>query len=338
MKQQVSRRSRAAWNCSGVSTLPQESECWTCSPGVNCASSSWSTLTRSCPALTRSVTEPCYATAPLRSGHLSLGAGVQSTVLALMADQGEYGLTRPDVAVFADTGWEPPSVYEHLEWLQSKISFEVVRVSTGNIRENILNGVNPEGHNYLTIPAFIINPDGSKAAAARQCTAQYKIEPIHRYLRDRLGIPHGQRAPKNVYAEIWMGISSDEMLRQKPSREEWVSNRFPLIELGFSRAQLLNWFQEQFPDHYLPRSSCVGCPYHTNSEWKWLQTNEPEAFAEAIHIDWSLRHDPKVKNAITKEGQAFLHRSRTPLNEIDFSDTRDYDSVMLDECEGVCGI
>ena len=269
---------------------------------------------------------------------LSLGAGVQSTVLALMADRGEYGLTPPDVAVFADTGWEPPSVYEHLEWLQSQLSFEVVRVSAGNIRENILKGVNPDGRDYLTIPAFVINPDGSKAAAARQCTSQYKIEPIHRYLRDRMGIPYGRRAPKDVYAEIWMGISSDEILRQKPSREEWVTNRFPLIELGFSRAQLLSWFQEHFPNRYLPRSSCVGCPYHTNAEWKWLQNNEPEAFADAVYIDWSLRNDPKVKNAITKKGQAFLHRSRVPLAEVDFSDTRDYDSVMLDECEGICGI
>ena len=52
---------------------------------------------------------------------LSLGAGVQSTVLALLADRGEYGLPKPDVAVFADTGWEPPHIYEHLDWLQSAV-------------------------------------------------------------------------------------------------------------------------------------------------------------------------------------------------------------------------
>ena len=269
---------------------------------------------------------------------LSLGAGVQSTVLALLADRGEYGLEKPDVAVFADTGWEPPSVYQHLDWLESQLSYELVRVSAGNIRDNVLNGVNTDGRNYLAIPAFIINPDGTNATAARQCTTDYKIEPIHRYLKDRLGIPYGQRAPKEVYAEIWMGISADEALRGKESREEWVVNRFPLIELGFSRAQLLTWFQQNFPDRYLPRSSCIGCPYHTNAEWKWLQVNEPEAFQEAIRVDQALRDDPKVKNAITKKGQAFLHRARLPLSEIDFSETPDYDSVMLDECEGVCGI
>ena len=74
---------------------------------------------------------------------LSLGAGVQSTVLALMAERGEHDLPKPDVAVFADTGWEPPSVYEHLDWLEKQVSFDVVRVSSGNIRDNILAGTSP---------------------------------------------------------------------------------------------------------------------------------------------------------------------------------------------------
>lgn len=37
---------------------------------------------------------------------LSLGAGVQSTTLALMAAHGEFE-QMPDCAIFADTGWEP---------------------------------------------------------------------------------------------------------------------------------------------------------------------------------------------------------------------------------------
>mgnify|MGYP006407382703 CR=1 FL=1 len=44
---------------------------------------------------------------------LSLGAGVQSSVLALMAAKGL--VTKPDVAIFADTQWEPQSVYDHLQ-------------------------------------------------------------------------------------------------------------------------------------------------------------------------------------------------------------------------------
>jgi len=43
---------------------------------------------------------------------ISLGGGVQSSVMALMADEGAFG-PMPG-AIFADTRWEPPSVYEHL--------------------------------------------------------------------------------------------------------------------------------------------------------------------------------------------------------------------------------
>ena len=40
---------------------------------------------------------------------ISLGGGVQSTVLPLMASQGAFD-PMPDCAIFADTRWEPPSI------------------------------------------------------------------------------------------------------------------------------------------------------------------------------------------------------------------------------------
>ena len=226
---------------------------------------------------------------------LSLGAGVQSTVLALLAERGEYGLPKPDVAIFADTGWEPESVYKHLDWLQSQLSFKIIRVQAGNIRDNILAGTNAEnGRNYLGFPAFLVGKDGSHSAARRQCTANYKVYPINRKLREMLGAKPGERVAKGKHVEIWMGISADEIYRQKPSREEWATNKFPLIELGFSRKQLHDWFQENYPDRYLPRSACIGCPYKSDGEWSWLRSNSPEEFAEAVEIDVALRENPVV--------------------------------------------
>ncbi|ANS02942.1 hypothetical protein [uncultured Mediterranean phage uvDeep-CGR0-AD1-C123] len=43
---------------------------------------------------------------------ISLGAGVQSSVMALMAAHGELPI--PECAIFADTQFEPRQVYEHL--------------------------------------------------------------------------------------------------------------------------------------------------------------------------------------------------------------------------------
>lgn len=76
----------------------------------------------------------------IRLRALSLGAGVQSTTMALMAAHGEIG-PMPDCAVFADTGWEPKAVYEHLEWLRSPniLPFPVHIVSAGNIRDNLMD-------------------------------------------------------------------------------------------------------------------------------------------------------------------------------------------------------
>ena len=267
---------------------------------------------------------------------LSLGAGVQSSCLALMADREEFGLERPDIAIFADTGWEPPAVYEHLEWLKGQLSYEVVTVSSGNIRDNILEGQMPDGSKFLGIPAFLTSEDGGRGILNRQCTTHYKTNPIQAYLRERLGLQRGRRAPVGVQVEMWLGISVDEALRQKADREEWVTKRYPLIERGFSRAQLYKWFQEKYPGRPLPTSSCIGCPYHTDAIWKQLKESDPESFRDAVFVDEALRKVPAVRGTI--KGQAFLHRSRAPLVEIDFTQATNYDDLMLEECDGVCGI
>ncbi|WP_425493319.1 hypothetical protein [Hoeflea prorocentri] len=52
-----------------------------------------------------------------------------------MAAHGEIG-AMPDCAIFADTGWKPRAVYDHLVWLSSGnvLPFPVHIVSAGNIR------------------------------------------------------------------------------------------------------------------------------------------------------------------------------------------------------------
>lgn len=267
---------------------------------------------------------------------LSLGAGAQSTALALMAEEGWEGLEKPDFAIFADTQWEPPNVYEHLEWLEKQLSYEVVHVTAGNIRENILDGINPDGDQFMDIPAFLINPDGSKSVAVRQCTNHYKIKPIHKELRKRLNFTPGKRAPKDVQVEMWIGISADESERIKPSRDEWIDNCYPLVDLGLTRANIYNWFEERYPDRRLPRSACVGCPYHNDMEWKWLKENEPDSFNDAVKVDWSLRNIPKIQGSL--RGEAYLHRTRTELSKVDLTKTENYDEFMANECEGLCGV
>lgn len=269
---------------------------------------------------------------------LSLGAGVQSTVMALMAETGWKGMQKPDIAIFADTKWEPPLVYEHLEWLKKQLSYKVVTVSAGDIRQNVLEGITPDGHNFLDIPVFLINTDGTKSVAARQCTNHYKITPIHKKLREILKLKPGRRAPKNVQVEMWMGISLDEAHRMKPSRDEWITNRYPLMEMELTRSDLQEWFHERYPDRPLPRSACVGCPFHTDTEWKWLKENDPASFKDAVFVDRAIRDIPKLRGSLRGEG--YLHRDRKSLDSIDFTTNNGGggDDTMMGECEGMCGV
>jgi hypothetical protein len=100
---------------------------------------------------------------PIRLRALSLGAGVQSTTLALLAAHGEIG-PMPDCAIFADTGWEPAAVYRHLEWLTSGnvLPFPVHIVSAGNIREQLVAA--GAGDRWASIPAFTrtVTPAGAE--------------------------------------------------------------------------------------------------------------------------------------------------------------------------------
>ena len=68
---------------------------------------------------------------------ISLGAGVQSTTLALLAHH--RVIEPPDYAVFADTGWEPSAVYKHLDWLECYLNFPVVRVDAGSLKDSLTN-------------------------------------------------------------------------------------------------------------------------------------------------------------------------------------------------------
>ncbi len=267
---------------------------------------------------------------------LSLGAGVQSTVMALMAEQGYEGFQKPDLAIFADTGWEPKAVYKHLEWLETQLSYPVIRVNNGNIRDNTLSGINPEGRKFIDMPVFVVKEDGKNYVGTRQCTKLYKLRPIEKYLREYLELQPGQVAPKDQQVDMWLGLSIDEISRLKPSKQGWITNIYPLIKRDMSRTQLYAWFKERYPDRDLPKSACIGCPYHSDQKWAEMKQYDPESFDDAIHVEWAMQNVPQSRGSL--DGTAYLHRSRIPLTRVEFNTTITEAEAMQQECEGLCGI
>ena len=270
---------------------------------------------------------------------LSLGAGVQSSTLALMAAAGEITPTMPDAAIFADTGAEPQSVYRWLDWLEQQLPFPVYRVMHKNGLTATMTDAIPrkDGNGYYcnsNIPAYTLGKRGEVGMINRQCTVKFKIEPIVRKIRKIAGIKRGQ---KDVTVTQWIGISLDELQRMKLARDPWMVNRFPLVEERMRRANCLEWMQSHgYPRP--PRSACVYCPFHSNIEWMQLKEEEPEAFAEAVRVE-RMYQSAKAKAGFG--GVPYLHKSCVPLDQVDFRSAEDRGQGVLsfdDECDGMCGV
>ena len=269
---------------------------------------------------------------------LSLGGGVQSSVMALMAGEGAFDRV-PDCAIFADTRWEPPSVYEHIEWLKDRLSFPLHVVDNGrSLREDVRSLTNHSGsRRYVDIPVFLKGRDGEgDGIGRRQCTDNYKIRPIRRRIRDLLGLRPRQRVPAGTTVELWLGISTDEAIRMKTSRDRWIENRYPLIEVGMSRKDCADWWAARY-DRPLERSACVACPFQSRQRWVETKRRWPGLFAEAVEIDTRMR------GGLAFAKEPYLHSLRMPLAEAVALDEEALGTDGLrdgfgNECEGHCGV
>jgi hypothetical protein len=252
---------------------------------------------------------------------LSLGAGVQSSTLALMAARGE--IPAPDAAIFADTGYEPQRVYAWLDWLETQLPFPVLKVSNGNLRADTLAGTTGDKKRFASIPFF---SEGG-GISRRQCTMEYKLTPIQRKCREM-----GATAKSPV--EMWVGISLDEIFRVKPSRVKYLVSRWPLIERRMTRADCLAWMHKNgYPEP--PKSSCIGCPFHSDALWRDMKLSAPSEFEDACEFDERIR-----EGGTNHRERQFIHRSLRPLREVDFRSAEDAGQINLfvNECEGLCGV
>ncbi len=303
---------------------------------------------------------------------LSLGAGVQSSTIALMAAKGEI-TPMPIAAVFSDTKAEPPSVYTWLDWLITKLPYQTYKVTRGSLVEISLtvreHQKKPGTYwSKSLIPAFVANQDGTRGIMGRACTADFKIGPLVKKTKELIGAPaikdwkrrhavaykafllsvrEKRTCPSIAWDEMqadplavqWIGISWDEIQRMKPSWIPFVKHRWPLIEMEMRREHCLVWMlRNKYPEP--PRSACEACPFHSDTEWRRLKDNEPESFARAVKFERDLQ-DVK-RRSDNMGGVPFLHNSLQPLDQVDFSTDVEKGQGLLhgfgNECEGLCGV
>ena len=284
---------------------------------------------------------------------LSLGGGVQSATLSLLVQRGGF-VPRPDVAVFADTGWERDRTLEMVAWIASAVDWPVVRVtatrrdgSEANIRDDLMAGRNSTGQPFVAVPQFTVDhSDGSRGMGRRQCTREYKVDPILHGVRRLLGVAPRGRVKQGWSVETWSGLSTDEYWRLKPRRVRWERQRQPLMEMGMTRSDCVLYWNAHAPASapVLGRSSCIGCPFHAAGDWTELAREMPEALRDAAEVEKAM-NDSCHRLTGVDHIDNFLHRRRVPLLEAvsqDMSgqpwDAADGEGGFNEECEGICAL
>lgn len=250
---------------------------------------------------------------------LSLGAGVQSSTLLLMAVHGEIQIDR---AIFADTQWEPQAVYdwlgETLMPIAERAGIPIDVVTAGNIRAAAL-----AGKSESWMPLHIVNKQGHSGLAKRQCSKNYKLVPIKRRIRELIG------RKKTATATAIIGISRDEAQRMAPSRLQWLTNEYPLVDRRMTRGDCIAWLAHHgYPEP--PKSSCIGCPYKRDPQWRRLRDESPSEWADAVAFDASMR-------SYRIDGEAYLHHALVPLPMADLRTPQDRGQVEMferGECDG----
>jgi len=284
---------------------------------------------------------------------LNLGAGVQSTALYLMSIDGdEPEVPKFDAAIFADTQEEPDEVYRHLEWLESQGGPPIIRTTAGKLGDALDRGDRVDGtrrsddRHFIAIPAFTKHPQtGQLGSITRQCTKDFKVIPIEKWIRTHVGALPGRPVPKDIIIHQYMGLSFDEPKRVIRVKERFMAKpsnwkvHFPLWEMQFDRGDCKSYLRERMP-YEVPRSACVFCPFKRDDEWRRLKESDPAGWSRAVYIDKSCRKGTGL------DTHRYLHRSCQPLDEVDLRPADEKSGQMnmfahlrgfQDECEGYCG-
>jgi hypothetical protein len=259
---------------------------------------------------------------------LSCGAGMQSTALALMScGNALYGVKYPEVPVydaviFCDLGCEAPWVYEQAEFIGrvcggSGIPYYKLDTDLyGDYQRNF-------GEKRVSsIPFWSIGPDGKKAKMRRQCTVDYKINAIHRFVRyELLGYAKKQhKRQEDIGAhEMHIGFSFEEQHRIFDSFHPFFVNKFPLAEMRLKRPDNYKYILETWGLDTKASACCI-CPFHRNYFYDYLRNNYRDSYETVVAMDDLLAEkQPKTKI----RSRLFISRSRKRIRDLTAEDCDD---------------
>ena len=232
-----------------------------------------------------------------------------------------------DFAIHGNTTHESQLTYAFARRWEPKLNQLGVKVVT--VKPDRADPLD-NGYGHQDAPFFTKDTtNNEKGQGKRQCTTQWKIIPMRRYLSAELKRRNLTKTPGVI--EQWIGISLDEYQRMHDSDVKYITHRWPLIEKHMTRKDCEMWLLA----HNLEvpsRSACTFCPFHNTSEWRRIKRNKAD-WREAVTVDTAIR---KARPPY----DLFVHPSRKPLIEVDFRTEQEKGQLSLwdNECAGICGV
>ena len=236
---------------------------------------------------------------------ISYGGGVQSTALVVLAMQRGWSI---DEIVHVDLlDAESPATREYVAYFAGWLQTAYGRGIT--ILQRDLYG------DMLANPAFTPAPwrarDGS-FILKRQCTRQYKVEPIRRYLYDKY-------AREKI--RLMLGISVDEFHRMRDSGFKRIENVYPLVDERLTRNDC-RAILERAGLATPPKSSCWFCPYRSARSQAELLRQYPALREMGEELERRINEERRKRG---KDAIVVLRVDTTPEEQSDFCE------------EGFCG-
>lgn len=289
---------------------------------------------------------------------ISLGAGVQSSTMALMAAHGEL-TPMPNAAVFADTQAEPASVYRWLDWLEKQLPFPVHRVSKGSLLETSLKmRTRKDGKGQWVkslIPAFIKNANGTRGIMGRACTFDYKVMQLEGMSAKIVGTAK-MKAWRNKHTFALSELRAYEMHKALAKKEGLLPPQYPRrawkecqddplviqwIGISLDEAQRMKpsrkpWIVHRWPlvDLGMKRHDClrwmekraIPKPPRSaciccpfHSDAEWRRMRDKEPVEFAKAVQFEKDLQKVKAETDNLRGVPFLHNSLKPLGEVDLS-------------------
>jgi len=186
---------------------------------------------------------------------ISYGGGVQSTALVVLAMRERWPI---DEIVHVDLlDAESPATREYVsrfrEWLRRDHGRDIT------IIERDLYGDMLARSGFTPVPW---HGRREKFMLKRQCTREYKVQPLMRYLYDRY---------PGECIRLMLGISVDEYHRIRDSSAARIEHVYPLVDRRLTRWQCREVIERA--GLAVPwKSSCWFCPYRSiRSQWALVQ-------------------------------------------------------------------